>query len=516
MILLQARSRGFEACTCNCDCMQSCGKRGCEHSTRDSIGTTIDACNINSSGNLGVEWSPSFHIHLSGIVLPILHSSLSSHLLLTHLPLSSVAPSPPPPAPQVNNTNVDKSVAAIHATVFACLRRRALGDRVYDPATNTLPVLAEEYAAQYAASRVGSKGMLHVIRHGEEGAREAAWGASVAADFDSTGSESIRGLGSGEWRRPRTQSAPVFVSVDAGLPDEGREQRQMGRWSASEQAVGNGHLQDHHRADPDDYRPTPPVVFRDTDDTCNFLAAQRTEGSGTVMRAADGTAAVTAHGGSLCGGQHKAEMRPVPGSERGSPWQDGVASELAQLSHEGQRDAVGGVGSGTGGGRVHYAGSDRFLRGVSQAGKGGLFGVAPHSAALLLPPPQWGARATALAGASDRRLAASWHAAEQMRRQEWMEGWERGREGARCHKGEEEGGGVEVWKEEEVGEGSRRIGALSRTASEPRKAAESAERVDESDSDEASASAGSDGGSGDGSEEGSEHDEEEVSVRVSE
>ena len=177
---------------------------------------------------------------------------------------------------------------------------------------------------------------------------------------------------------------------------------------------------------------------------------------------------------------------------------------------------------------MHYAGLDRFLRGGSQAGKGGLFGVAPRSAALLLPPPQWGARAMALAGASDRRLAASWHAAEQMRRQEWEEGWERGREGgrevgtkglgegARCHKGEEEGGGVEVWKEEEVGEGSRRIGALSRTASEPRKAAESAERVDESDSDEASASGGSDGGSGDGSEEGSEHDEEEVSVRVCE
>ena len=53
VILLQARSRGFEACTCNWDCMQSCGKRGCEHPTRDSIGITIDALPYQLEWQLG-------------------------------------------------------------------------------------------------------------------------------------------------------------------------------------------------------------------------------------------------------------------------------------------------------------------------------------------------------------------------------------------------------------------------------------------------------------------------------
>ncbi|CAI9105012.1 OLC1v1003839C1 [Oldenlandia corymbosa var. corymbosa] len=66
--------------------------------------------------------------------------------------------------PKINNTNVDKSVAAIHATVFSCLRRREAGDQLYDPLTNTVAVIAEEYKNQCAANSITSKGMFQLIQ----------------------------------------------------------------------------------------------------------------------------------------------------------------------------------------------------------------------------------------------------------------------------------------------------------------------------------------------------------------
>ncbi|XP_076896595.1 P-loop NTPase domain-containing protein LPA1 homolog 2-like [Bidens hawaiensis] len=66
--------------------------------------------------------------------------------------------------PKINNTNVDKSVAAIHATVFSCLRRRDAGVHLYDPATNTVYVVDEEYRNQCVASSLGSKGMFQLIQ----------------------------------------------------------------------------------------------------------------------------------------------------------------------------------------------------------------------------------------------------------------------------------------------------------------------------------------------------------------
>lgn len=65
--------------------------------------------------------------------------------------------------PKVNNTNVDKSVAAIHATVFSCLRRRET-EKLYDPTTNTVPVVDEEYRNQCAANSLSSKGMFQLIQ----------------------------------------------------------------------------------------------------------------------------------------------------------------------------------------------------------------------------------------------------------------------------------------------------------------------------------------------------------------
>ncbi|KAF1887051.1 hypothetical protein Lal_00046289 [Lupinus albus] len=66
--------------------------------------------------------------------------------------------------PKINNTNVDKSVAAIHATVFSCLRRRDAGEQLYDVIRNTVTVVDEEYRNQCAANSLSSKGMFQLIQ----------------------------------------------------------------------------------------------------------------------------------------------------------------------------------------------------------------------------------------------------------------------------------------------------------------------------------------------------------------
>ncbi|KAG2633683.1 P-loop NTPase domain-containing protein LPA1 homolog isoform X2 [Panicum virgatum] len=66
--------------------------------------------------------------------------------------------------PKVNNTNFDRSVASIHATVFSCLRRRANEDRLYDPDTNTVALVNEEYKNQCMANSMSSKGMFKLIQ----------------------------------------------------------------------------------------------------------------------------------------------------------------------------------------------------------------------------------------------------------------------------------------------------------------------------------------------------------------
>ena len=47
--------------------------------------------------------------------------------------------------PKVNNTNMDRNVAAIHAAIFSCLRRKEEGESYYDEATNTAKMVDEEY-----------------------------------------------------------------------------------------------------------------------------------------------------------------------------------------------------------------------------------------------------------------------------------------------------------------------------------------------------------------------------------
>ncbi|XP_027348255.1 P-loop NTPase domain-containing protein LPA1 homolog 1-like [Abrus precatorius] len=66
--------------------------------------------------------------------------------------------------PKINNTNVDKSVAVIHATVFSCLRRREGGEHLYDPTRNTVTLVYEEFRNQCAANSLNSKGMFQLIQ----------------------------------------------------------------------------------------------------------------------------------------------------------------------------------------------------------------------------------------------------------------------------------------------------------------------------------------------------------------
>ncbi|XP_039017438.1 P-loop NTPase domain-containing protein LPA1 homolog 2-like [Hibiscus syriacus] len=73
--------------------------------------------------------------------------------------------------PKINNTNVDKSVAAIHATVFSCLRRREAGETLYDPITNTVAVVDEEYWNQCATNSLSSKGMFQLIQRNDSSRR---------------------------------------------------------------------------------------------------------------------------------------------------------------------------------------------------------------------------------------------------------------------------------------------------------------------------------------------------------
>ncbi|PIN20490.1 hypothetical protein CDL12_06820 [Handroanthus impetiginosus] len=95
--------------------------------------------------------------------------------------------------PKINNTNVDKSVAAIHATVFSCLRRREAGEHLYDPITNTVSVVHEEYRNQCTANSLSSKGMFQLIqrqgssRHlmallNDDGSVAKAWPVDIVDD----------------------------------------------------------------------------------------------------------------------------------------------------------------------------------------------------------------------------------------------------------------------------------------------------------------------------------------------
>ena len=48
---------------------------------------------------------------------------------------------------QVDNTNVDRSVATLHTTVLRCLARTAAGERLFDPVRPTQRLHGAQYSA---------------------------------------------------------------------------------------------------------------------------------------------------------------------------------------------------------------------------------------------------------------------------------------------------------------------------------------------------------------------------------
>lgn len=75
--------------------------------------------------------------------------------------------------PRVDNTNVDRSVAAIHATVLSCLRRQSRGEEILDRVTKLTMPLAEDYE-QSKRDTWSSKSMLQFIRSRKSAAIEGA------------------------------------------------------------------------------------------------------------------------------------------------------------------------------------------------------------------------------------------------------------------------------------------------------------------------------------------------------
>ncbi|CAD7698931.1 unnamed protein product [Ostreobium quekettii] len=66
--------------------------------------------------------------------------------------------------PKVDNTNVDRSIAIIHACMFGCVKRMAKGEKMLDAATNTAKAVNAEFSAVKDTMAWRGKAMLELIR----------------------------------------------------------------------------------------------------------------------------------------------------------------------------------------------------------------------------------------------------------------------------------------------------------------------------------------------------------------
>jgi len=150
--------------------------------------------------------------------------------------------------PKVDNTNVDRSVAIIHAAVLGCLRRTSAGNSLIDLKTGRCTALLEEYLGCKNATWSGSD-MLELIRRkvaaGEvvspsEGPSTAA-SISVAVESGGGGG----GAAAGERLHTRRSSLPEtafglnaspfskgIMKLDTGASSAVIRQH-SGRWGAS-------------------------------------------------------------------------------------------------------------------------------------------------------------------------------------------------------------------------------------------------------------------------------------------
>ncbi|GAM23845.1 hypothetical protein SAMD00019534_070200 [Acytostelium subglobosum LB1] len=76
--------------------------------------------------------------------------------------------------PQIDNTSIDRSLATIHSTIFACLKRKVYYDEsYYNPETNQLDILHQQYE-QIQHQFWSSKGMLRLIQKKKVGVQSVA------------------------------------------------------------------------------------------------------------------------------------------------------------------------------------------------------------------------------------------------------------------------------------------------------------------------------------------------------
>lgn len=120
--------------------------------------------------------------------------------------------------PKVDNTNVDRSVATIHATVLACLRHTSQEQSLLDSSSMTTRVLAGEYL-RVKGGMWSSKSMLQIIRS------KALANIAVSttdSDYPSTSNSSPKGpLPMPErWQEGATKGVLKAEETDIGSSDQ--------------------------------------------------------------------------------------------------------------------------------------------------------------------------------------------------------------------------------------------------------------------------------------------------------
>ncbi|KYR01757.1 hypothetical protein DLAC_01767 [Tieghemostelium lacteum] len=115
--------------------------------------------------------------------------------------------------PQIDNTSIDRSLATIHGTIFACLKRKAnFGESYFSTKTNKFSMLYSEYE-QIQHQFWSSKGMLRLIQKKREtpGVQSGADNSANPVDLPEENFNSDN-----EEEDEDKKSAPKLSSKDSG------------------------------------------------------------------------------------------------------------------------------------------------------------------------------------------------------------------------------------------------------------------------------------------------------------
>lgn len=132
--------------------------------------------------------------------------------------------------PKVDNTNVDRSVATIHATVLACLPHTSQGKPLLDGSSMTTQTLAAEYLT-VKSSMWSSKSMLQIIRN-KALANTAV--STTDSDYPSTSNSSPQGLLPMPEKREEDSTKAAFHLAET---DVGSSDQEAGSNSSAENAA---------------------------------------------------------------------------------------------------------------------------------------------------------------------------------------------------------------------------------------------------------------------------------------